>query len=352
MLSRIREYAMRTHDRSGAPIIYIEVEKTIASGLNCYEIATVLLYYNTLPIQRPAHYTLHLLVNESAQLTFLDTIESTLQLLDGHLKLSAIFVSGAYDPAEQQNSLKQPREYLRPGAVRVRYLNNETIKNFISTDNLPIQCCGFYVHNQREWIDFFQLLESLQQQCVETGRRLVTVLGDLRGVETQAALQQGSAPNQQPAPGTATTRRQLHSQHRALSRALMDSELQSLRRKGPNTIQRLQDKLTVINNRQTLKQTKNLVRAFSVDSNMLRSVNNGASSITGHHGTDLEQDIINGRLAEVIAIYGEVDRAARKLEQLTEQRRERLREMTRQRALDDEINEVGEPTGRSGNTSL
>ncbi|XP_035910129.1 uncharacterized protein LOC118511319 isoform X3 [Anopheles stephensi] len=332
-----------THDRSGSPIIYIEAEKTLASGLNCYEIATVLLYYNTLPIQRPAHYTLHLLVNESAQLAFLDTIESTLQLLDGHLKLSAIYVSGAYDPAEQQNGhSKPPREYLRPGSVRVRYLNNETIKNFISTDNLPIQCCGFYVHNQREWVDFFQLLESLQQQCVETGRRLVAVLGDLRGAETQtAALQQGSAANQQQPSGTATTRRQLHSQHRALSRALMDSELQSLRRKGPNTIQRLQDKLTVINNRQTLKQTKNLVRAFSVDSNnLLRSVSSGASSITGHHGTDLDQDIVNGRLAEVIAIYGEVDRAARKLEQLTEQRRERLREMTRQRALDDEINEV------------
>uniref|UniRef100_A0A182MFF3 DH domain-containing protein n=1 Tax=Anopheles culicifacies TaxID=139723 RepID=A0A182MFF3_9DIPT len=332
-----------THDRSDSPIIYVEVEQTLASGLNCYEIATVLLYYNTLPIQRPAHYTLHLLVNESAQLAFLDTIESTLQLLDGHLKLSAIFVSGTYDASEQQANVKQPKEYLRPGGVRVRYLNNETIKNFISTDNLPIQCCGFYVHNQREWIDFFQLLESLQQQCVETGRRLVAVLGDLRGMESQQQQQQqqsGQTPNQQQS-GLATTRRQLHSQHRALSRALMDSELQSLRRKGPNTIQRLQDKLTVINNRQTLKQTKNLVRAFSVDSSM-RSVN--GASITAHgadaNRAEIEQDIINGRLAEVIGIYGEVDRAARKLEQLTEQRRERLREMTRQRALDDEINEV------------
>lgn len=53
-----------------------------------------------------------------------------------------------------------------------------------------------------------------------------------------------------------------------------------------------------------------------------------------------EKDLINARLSEVITIYQEVDRAARKLEQLTEQRRERLREMTRQRALDDEINEV------------
>ncbi|KFB50947.1 AGAP006188-PA-like protein [Anopheles sinensis] len=321
-----------THDRSGSPIIYIEVEKTLASGLNCYEIATVLLYYNTLPIQRPAHYTLHLLVHECAQLAFLETIESTLQLLDGHLKLAAVFVSGSYDAPEAP-----VKDQLRPGGVRIKYLNNETIKNFISTDNLPIQCCGFYVHDQREWVDFFQLLEPLQQQCVETGRRLVGVLGDLRTLESQHQHQQQQL--QQQPPGTATTRRQLHSQHRALSRALMDSELQNLRRKGPNTIQRLQDKLPVINNRHTLKQTKNLVRAFSVDSNT-RSVN-GAW-----------QDIINARLAEVIAIYGEVDRAARKLEQLTEQRRERLREMTRQRALDDEINEVISWMRNEGEKSL
>uniref|UniRef100_A0A182R0Z4 DH domain-containing protein n=1 Tax=Anopheles farauti TaxID=69004 RepID=A0A182R0Z4_9DIPT len=222
-----------THDRSGTPIIYIEVEKTLASGLNCYEIATVLLYYNTLPIHRPAHYTLHLLVNDGAQLTFLDTIESTLQLLDGHLKLSAIFVSGAYDHATEPGgggAPKPAKEFLRPAGVRIRYLNNETIKNFIGTDNLPIQCCGFYVHDQRD-----------------------------------------------------------------------------------------------------------------VESSM-RSVNGASITATGNTGNGCEphgdQDIINGRLAEVIAIYGEVDRAARKLEQLTEQRRERLREMTRQRALDDEINEV------------
>ncbi|XP_058122091.1 uncharacterized protein LOC131294118 [Anopheles ziemanni] len=346
-----------THDRSGSPIIYIEVEKTLASGLNCYEIATVLLYYNTLPIQRPAHYTLHLLVHECAQLAFLETIESTLQLLDGHLKLAAVFVSGSYDAPEAP-----AKDQLRPGGVRIKYLNNETIKNFISTDNLPIQCCGFYVHDQREWVDFFQLLEPLQQQCVETGRRLVGVLGDLRTLESQHQHQQQQLQQQQP-PGTATTRRQLHSQHRALSRALMDSELQNLRRKGPNTIQRLQDKLPVINNRHTLKQTKNLVRAFSVDSNT-RSVNgactttttttNGGSSNGAVNGSRVEpgQDIINARLAEVIAIYGEVDRAARKLEQLTEQRRERLREMTRQRALDDEINEVISWMRNEGEKSL
>ncbi|XP_058837694.1 uncharacterized protein LOC131693672 [Topomyia yanbarensis] len=344
-----------TFDRSGSPLIYIEVEKVLASGLNCYEIATVLLYYNTLPIQSPSQYCIHLLLSESSQLTFLETLDSALQLLSGHLKFGSIYVSGSYDPADNKHP---PKELIRNLNVHIKYLNNETIKNFVGTDNLPIRCCGFYVHDQREWIDFFRTLEPLQMQCIETGRRLVTVLNDIRNLETQ-----GSVP----------TRRQLHSQHRALSRALMDSELQSLRRKGPNTIQRLQDKLTVINNKQTLNQTKNLVKMCSLDSsNRLVGNSFNGNHHHNHHQLVLQQqqqqqqhqqnvtnvsggaekDLINARLCEVITIYQEVDRAARKLEQLTEQRRERLREMTRQRALDDEINEVISWIRNDGSQSL
>ncbi|XP_055619314.1 uncharacterized protein LOC129764351 [Toxorhynchites rutilus septentrionalis] len=306
-----------THDRSDSPLIFIDAEKVLTSGLNCYEIATVLLYYNTLPIQSPSQYSIHLLLSDSSQLTFLETLDSALQLLSGHLKFGSIYVSGSYDPADNKHP---PKELIHNLNVHIKYLNNDTLKNFISTDNLPIRCSGFHVHDQREWVDFFRTLEPLQAQCVETGRKLVAVLNDIR--ETEA---QGGSP----------TRRQLHSQHRALSRALMDSELQNLRRKGPNTIQRLQDKLTVINNKQTLKQTKNLVRISSLNSNNRISGNNQQNEAPAS-----EKDLINARLAEVITIFQEVDRAARKLEQLTEQRRERLREMTRQRTLDDEINEV------------
>lgn len=108
------------------------------------------------------------------------------------------------------------------------------------------------------------------------------------------------------------SRRQLHSQHRALSRALMDSELQGLRRKGPATIARLQE------------------RAKLLDGNCPRTC-----PVAEQNG-----DHVRVRLAEVVTLFGEVDRAAKRLEHLTEQRRECLREMTRQRALEDDINDV------------
>lgn len=114
------------------------------------------------------------------------------------------------------------------------------------------------------------------------------------------------------------SRRQLHSQHRALSRALMDPELQNLRRKGLATLSRLQERAQRISDRTPQVEDDN-------------------------HRTDEEScelDHVAMRLQEVVTIFHEVDRAALRLEQMTEQRRERLREMTRQRALEDEINEV------------
>lgn len=116
------------------------------------------------------------------------------------------------------------------------------------------------------------------------------------------------------------TRRQLYAQHRALSRALMDSELQCLRRKGQITVTRLQG----------------LANSISGKPENRRPYNRNSQSLTTrnpcHH--------VIHRLNAVMVIFSEVDRAAQRLEQLTEQRRERLREITRQKTLEDEIHEV------------
>lgn len=40
-----------SQDIHGHPIVQIETEKLLASGVNCYEIATVLLYYSTIPLR-------------------------------------------------------------------------------------------------------------------------------------------------------------------------------------------------------------------------------------------------------------------------------------------------------------
>lgn len=40
-----------TYDVNGFPIITIETRILMESGLNCYEVATLILYYSTIPLK-------------------------------------------------------------------------------------------------------------------------------------------------------------------------------------------------------------------------------------------------------------------------------------------------------------
>lgn len=162
------------------------------------------------------------------------------------------------------------------------------------------------------WREFFVTLELLRNQCLSCGQDLVAAMNEIRLTDSLGH----------------PSKRQLYSQHRALSRALMDSELQCLRRKGQITLTRLQSLAKSI---------------FSCD-------NTNGGNQRRHHAMSIDLKLSNivenknchviHRLNEVTAIFGEVDRAAKRLEQLTEQRRERLREITRQKAVEEEIKEV------------
>lgn len=177
------------------------------------------------------------------------------------------------------------------------------------------------------------------------GRRLVAVLNDIRNADLQGP----------------PTRRQLHSQHRALCRALMDTDLQNLRRKGPITLAQLQSNTKRIRKRSfsgTISRNKNSEKTNKISDIVLHSNSHKVNSLNFNH--KLNKSETNGsacaepvkqlstsvesfaeqRLNGLITVFNEVDRAAKRLEQLTEQHRERLRELTRQRALEDEINEV------------
>lgn len=175
---------------------------------------------------------------------------------------------------------------------------------------IPVACGGSAKHNQILWIEFFTVLESFQTQCISAGRKLVTVISDIRLTDTQ---------------GLNPSRRQLHSQHRALSRALMDPEIQGLHRRGSTILDDLREKWKTLSCQSCLDDSVNDTKTQKSDKNK---------------NIELPKDYITVRFDEVVTIFNEVDRAVKRLEQLTEQRRERLRELTRQRTLEDEMNEV------------
>lgn len=191
------------------------------------------------------------------------------------------------------------------------YVQVANLPSHMLPTQIPSACNGLHQHNQLQWRNFFVALEPLKSQCLAAGRRLVSVMGEIRASDHQGV----------------PSRRQLYAQHRALSRALMDPDLQNLRRKGQVNLTRLKE------------------IAMCIADNGHPKLPEGGENASPRIATSEIEEIVGSvdvsvRLAEVITIFDEVDRAARRLEQLTEQRRERLRELTRQRALEDEINEV------------
>jgi hypothetical protein len=69
-------------------------------------------------------------------------------------------------------------------------------------------------------------VETILAQCHVCGRRLVAVMSELRATDGQSQV----------------TRRQLHHQHRTLTRALIDPDLQRLRREGNDILTRLEER--------------------------------------------------------------------------------------------------------------
>lgn len=205
---------------------------------------------------------------------------------------------------------KKYNEQLPISHTKLAYASGfEQLLQHITADNLLSQCNGPLEHDQHEWRDFFKTIEPLQSQCLTAGRRLVAVLNEIRNADLQGP----------------PTRRQLHSQHRALCRALMDAELQHLRRRAPNALVQLQEHVKRIRKR-TYRRTKT-----SGDEHKANACLEPAASV---------ESFVEQRLNGLITVFSEIERAAKRLEQLTEQHRERLRELARQRAFEDEINEV------------
>lgn len=286
----------------------------------------------------------------------LDKLDNGLQLLHGHVKINSVLITLMEVSAAEKLSPdgdKKYNEQLPISHTKLAYASTfEQLLQHIAIENLLSKCNGPLEHDQHEWKEFFKTIEPLQSQCLIAGRRLVAVLNEVRNADLQGP----------------PTRRQLHSQHRALCRALMDTDLQYLRRRGPITLSQLQDNAKRIRRRSyraasASAKTKNsenenkaLDKRCSLTDNVVQTNSHNVNSLSFNQhqqpnkseanaepvkqsSTSVES-FVEQRLSGLITVFNEVDRAAKRLEQLTEQHREQLRELTRQRALEDEINEV------------
>lgn len=175
----------------------------------------------------------------------------------------------------------------------------QDLSKHLPSEYIPVTCNGTYYHDQHLWVDFFRTFEPLHSQCLAAGRHLVSVMSDVRCSDNQ----------------NTPSKKQLYLQQRTLSRALLEPGLQNLRRKAKAKLAHLNE----------------IVNTFGNGlSTVIRQRNDGFKFVDG----------MSMRLREVTSLFDEVDRASKRLELLLEQRRDRITSFARQRALENEINEV------------
>lgn len=226
----------------------------------------------------------------------------------GQLMMALNFVSFCLTSHHMQDQ-QQPPLQQQLQLHLVKFISVDQVTTSVAPSHLPSGALrGQHHHDARKWREFFAQLEAFQRQCSTAGGRLVGALSDIRAADLLGL----------------PTRRQLYGQHRALSRALMDSQLHNLRKNGANQLLRLQAAASAIN---------------AAPAPATAAATPTAAAAATDAAADYHLDAAH-KLRKVTLLYSEVDRAAQRLEQLTEQRRERLRQLTRQRALEDEINEV------------
>ena len=66
--------------------------------------------------------------------------------------------------------------------------STDPIEKYIEPENVLSQVGGALDHhNQLQWIEYFAILEPLQNQCISSGKKLVTVMGDIRNADIQVS---------------------------------------------------------------------------------------------------------------------------------------------------------------------
>lgn len=279
--------------------------------------------------------------------SILSKLDECIKLLYGHVKFDIVLAtSNNLNRSKNGSKLSELanekyKEKLPLSQTKIEFINSiDQMSGYIDMNDL-FNANECYHQNQLKWIEFFQHLEPFQNQCLKTGRQLVLAINEIR------------KSNEEICPNL----RQLHLQHCTLSRLLMDSELQAFRYKGPNIIAKLQNiykstyDLRLSQNFKIVARTKNIENS-NVLPQFASKNNDEDSQITTHNKinyivTDKKfkyesrnENILEQRLNEVTTMFQEVDNAVKRIEQIIEHRKEWLKELTRQRTLQEEIQEV------------
>jgi hypothetical protein len=174
--------------------------------------------------------------------------------------------------------------------------DERTLARYLSKEETPASCGGSCSHDQLEWVEFFKQAEPFLASCKAAGRSLLSALSQLRNDDV---------PHQ-------VTRRFLSHQCRQITKALDLEHVHKLRRDGSGTLSNLKERS------QWLAGSRDVKRNVSFSE----------------------------------ASFNSVERVSRRLEQLKQERAERLKELARFNTLKEEAEELLSWFRKAGEDSL
>ncbi|XP_056631347.1 uncharacterized protein LOC130441613 isoform X2 [Diorhabda sublineata] len=280
-----------TTDVDGRPIILCYAECISRAGLNKYEIAKLLLYYFSIPPTeiKEKGFTILLLAENEKNHKILELLDKTVCLIgNSNINKFVIWIPGTKGIKEVKKLTSQ--------CQAVILTEESSIDKYITKDQSPASCGGICTHDQLEWVEFYKQLEPFLIDCKTAGKNLLTTL---------SLLQNDKVSNQ-------VTRRFLNHQYRQITKALEFELVTKLKREGRKTLSSL------VERSQWLSGSKDVQRGrkFAGES------------------------------------FNAVDKVIKKLEQLKQERIDKMKELAKFRTLQDEADELMSWTKQIGEETL
>uniref|UniRef100_A0A8D9FHX3 Pleckstrin homology domain-containing family G member 4B n=1 Tax=Cacopsylla melanoneura TaxID=428564 RepID=A0A8D9FHX3_9HEMI len=281
------------HDTSGRSVIVYDATSVAKSGLDTSDIGKVILYYVSLPVrpERTKHgITLLVLSGLPGDATY-DHLDKALTFLESKVLIACLLVwrktaSGPRVTEAHRQRLQRSNSNVLPNSkIEYQVLDDiEGLRHYLDEEQTPAECGGPTSHDQLEWVEFYKEYEPFLSQCHGCGRSLVTTMADIRDVS--------ATPE--------SDRRSLVTSHRAICRVLTDPALCKLRRDGHRTLTQLEERA---------------------------------------HWLPYSEDV-KICVERADRLFAEVERGSKRLEQLCQKRKEKIREQQRMKALHTETTEV------------
>ncbi|KAI5700602.1 hypothetical protein M8J75_001039 [Diaphorina citri] len=298
------------HDTSGRSVIVYDAATVAKSCLDPADIGKVILYYVSLPVrpERTKHgVTLLVLSGLPGDSTY-DHLDRALLFLESKVHIASLLVwrkisSGPRVTEAHRQRLQRSNSNVLPNSkIEYHVLDDiDGLRHFLDEEQTPAECGGPTSHDQLEWVEFYKEYEPFLSQCHSCGRSLVTTLSDIRDVTAS------HDPDD-----VTTNRRSLVASHRAINRVLSDAALCKLRRDGHRTLTQLEERA---------------------------------------HWLPYSEDV-KICVERADRLFAEVERGAKRLEQLCQKRKEKIREQQRLKALHTETTEVLSWLKSKGATTL